>query len=147
MEYEFYRAEYVVTTLKVWLHTFPKSQKVFIWQMTGIALIWSLWRLRNRIVFQWGSFDEDGWFEMCMCWFGLLGEGRVGRVGSIVVDLIYCPGNIKVLRKSERSGSHWVWKPPDTGFLKVNVGRSFLGNSGKGSIGGAIRDSEGKVLI
>lgn len=38
-------------------------------------------------------------------------------------------------------------KPPASGQIKINVDESFFGNSGRKSIDGVFRDSEGKVCL
>lgn len=66
---------------------------------------------------------------------------------SLVVDLIRSLGCMEVLRKKVKSKSRWVWKPPASGLVKVNVDGSFLGTTGSGGIRGVFRDSEGRVLL
>lgn len=64
MEYEFHGAKDVVTNLDVWLHVFPRCQKKRIWKITGIALVWLIWRMINPIVFHRESLDEKSCFDL-----------------------------------------------------------------------------------
>lgn len=52
-------AQDVVRNLEVWFNMFPKGQKSCIWQVACIALVWSIWRMRNHVVFQRDVFDEE----------------------------------------------------------------------------------------
>lgn len=53
------------TNLDIWFHALPRCQKMLIWQMAIIALVWSIWRMRIRVIFQRESFDEGSCFELC----------------------------------------------------------------------------------
>lgn len=62
-------------------------------------------------------------------------------------DIIRSPGSVKVPRKNKKRKGKWVWTPPASGQIKVNVNDSYFGSSGKGGIGGVFRDLDGKVLL
>lgn len=44
----FVGASGVVSTLDLWFHAFSNGAKLVIWQLVGIALAWTIRRLRNR---------------------------------------------------------------------------------------------------
>lgn len=52
-----------------------------------MTLIWSIWRIRNRIVFQLEAFDEEGCFELCL--FDLAWWVKVEWGKSIFVNELY----------------------------------------------------------
>lgn len=41
----------VVSTFDLWSHAYPNGSKVFLWCLAFIALVWIIWRLRNRTIF------------------------------------------------------------------------------------------------
>lgn len=64
-----------------------------------------------------------------------------------VADMIRSPGNIVIPHKVKKGFRHWVWKPPVSGKIKVNVDGSFLGGSDRGGIEGLFRYLKGRVLV
>lgn len=64
-----------------------------------------------------------------------------------MADIIRIPGSVEVPSKLKMFKRQWAWKLPALGHIKINVGRSFLGFSGRESIGVIVWDSDGKVLL
>lgn len=94
------------------------------------------------------SFDEDKYLEVCrldLVWWIKTEWGElVSSVGDISKNL----GLIEIPIKIKRRTSNWVWSyPPGGNHIKVNVGGSFLGDSGRGGIRGIFKDLESKILI
>lgn len=89
----------VISNLDVWFHAFPMGEKMHIWQMECMTLIWSIWRKRNRIIFLRESFDEEGCFELyhfdLAWWMKVEWRDQV----LLVCDTIQCPRSIKVPKK------------------------------------------------
>lgn len=54
----------VVTSFEAWVHIFHRDPKMVIWWMTFLALVWAIWRFKNKNIFQHKTFDEGGWFEL-----------------------------------------------------------------------------------
>lgn len=49
----------MVTTLDVWFYAFSSGPKARVWQVASIALVWSIWRLRNPVMFHHINFEEE----------------------------------------------------------------------------------------
>lgn len=64
-----------------------------------------------------------------------------------MIDIMRDLGSIEIPRKPVKCRRSWVWKPPNSGFLKINVNGSFLCSFGRGGIWDLIRNSKGKVVI
>lgn len=60
-----------------------------------------------------------------------------GDLVPSVADLMCSPGDIKVPMRIKRSSRPWVWTPPTSGQIKVNLDGSFLGSLGRWGIEGA----------
>lgn len=54
----------VVSTFDLWFNAFTKGPKLLIWRMACIALVWTIWRLRNISVFLREVFGKEGCFEL-----------------------------------------------------------------------------------
>lgn len=52
-----------------------------------------------------------------------------------------------MLSEPRKDRRQWVWTPPVLGCLKVNANGFFMERSGRGGVGGLIRESEKNILI
>lgn len=93
------------------------------------TLCWEIWGARNKVVVANGVFEPDGTVEYAMkvskeFWEEYMsGKSRGRGVGS----------------------SHQTeWKPPDEGWVKVNVDAGLLGEMGSG-LGAVVRNASGGV--
>lgn len=55
----------VDTNFEIWFLTSVLGQRTVFWRMIFLAVVWAIWRYRNKIVFQGNRFDKDGCFECC----------------------------------------------------------------------------------
>lgn len=82
--------------------------------------------VRNRIIFQNESFNDNECFELWRFEFAWWIKAEWGEQVPSVVDIIRCLGDVEVPRCFKKSGN-WVWALPAIGQIKVNVDVSFLG--------------------
>lgn len=109
--------------------------------------IWTIWRIRNKKIFWWRTFDWVSCLEFCRFDWVWWVKAEYSEQVPTVADLIRNQGSIDVPKKPRKFKTSWVWKPYNIGFIKVIVGGSFLGSSGREDIGGVFRDSKGKVIL
>ncbi|KAE8685641.1 Mannosyl-oligosaccharide 1,2-alpha-mannosidase MNS2 [Hibiscus syriacus] len=127
----------------LFLH-FPRSN---IWKFIPRAVLWSVWKCRNEIVFQKKKVDSAMLFFLARyrtaTWFGVNFEDVYIPFDSLVGDLklVDSNGNQK---KGCSTPSKWV--PPPQGFLKLNVDGAMAKGWDKGGIGGLIRDDRGLLV-
>lgn len=89
----------VVSIFDLWFHTYPKVSKVPIWRMTFIALVWTIWRLRNIAVFQWVVFCDGGCFEMFHFDVAWWVKAEWGEHVPCVADIIRSPESIEAPKR------------------------------------------------
>ena len=89
-------------------------------------LCWTIWTARNKTAFEGTEFNHSTIFK---------------RFSSLAIELKF-----SLPQKVDKPPKEKIligWKPPSSGFLKLNTDGSALGNPGLTSAGGLIRDSNG----
>lgn len=138
----------MVTTLDVLFYAFPRGPKELIWRVVSIAQVWSIWKMRNRVIFNCISFDEEGCFDMCCFNLASWIKAERGEQVTYVADIICNPGCIEEPEKPQKSRITWVRNETTCLGSLNNLYGSFLGASRQGGIGrGVFKDSEGKFLL
>lgn len=84
------------------------TRKKCIWQMASIAIMWSIWRIRNRVAFQHDNLDEDGCFEWCCCDLVWWVKAKWGEQVPYMVNIPHDPNNIEIRRKLAKCRRLWV---------------------------------------
>ncbi|KAE8707039.1 hypothetical protein F3Y22_tig00110387pilonHSYRG00678 [Hibiscus syriacus] len=130
--------------LIAWDELVPRS---FIWKFIPRAVLWSVWKCRNEVIFQQGNVDSALLFFITrfriVSWFGTSFKDVHIPFDSLIGDLKLadCNGNF-----NKRTPPPSSWSSPPEGFLKVNVDGAMVKGWDKGGIGGLIRDGSGSVL-
>ncbi|KAL3740408.1 hypothetical protein ACJRO7_021657 [Eucalyptus globulus] len=89
--------------------------------------LWFIWKERNDAVFRAKRPDPQG----------------------VVADMLAMKENFKdqiPLQKRDTSTAKDIslkWKPPDLGWVKINVDRAFKAGTNDGSVAGVCRDAHG----
>ncbi|GMI95175.1 hypothetical protein like AT4G29090 [Hibiscus trionum] len=128
-----------------WDDLVPKSR---IWKLIPGAVLWTVWKVRNSIVFDEGVSDFFLLSFLSRCriasWF-LAKEPK----GAVSIDLL--TGNPRLADSlpscSKAKPKLTQWSPPPVGFFKMNVDGAVIRNWKKGGIGGLLRDSDSTVLM
>ncbi|KAE8704873.1 hypothetical protein F3Y22_tig00110435pilonHSYRG00103 [Hibiscus syriacus] len=118
-----------------------------IWRFIPRAVMWSVWKCRNEIIFQKGKLDlvrlsfivrfrVASWFSAHFKDVGIPLDSLVGDLK--IADSIGRPGKV--------CSQPACWVPPPEGFLKLNVDGAMVSGWEKGGIGGLFRDSRGLLL-
>ncbi|KAK1575025.1 hypothetical protein Q3G72_001936 [Acer saccharum] len=129
-----------------WLELCPAVSSNRIWKVVFHAICWSVWEIRNDVVFNQGASDFDRVIEMVKWraagWFKHFGQGSKCSVAFLMMNLkVGCVDSSKVKRMVKCG-----WKPPMVGSLKFNVDGSSRGNPGLSGIGGVLRNSDGDIV-
>lgn len=54
----------VGTSFDIWCYDIPKDLRDPVWKMAIMALAWSIWRIRNRVIFRMEAFSEEACFKL-----------------------------------------------------------------------------------
>ena len=111
-----------------------------------LLIIWRSWQVRNNIVHESEKFSVEGSAKFLLRYWSELCDIRQQRQAfdskgkGPVIDSLTKEG-VRKVRVQER------WKPPDEGWIKINVDGAFDNNTCQGGLGIIIRDHLGKVLL
>jgi len=98
------------------------------WKIIFILSIWQIWLHRNEFVFRIGRVDPSLYKK---CIQGSAEFFSIGMKTKIPLSKTYIPVS---------------WQKPPVGWAKLNTDGSALGNLGKASGGGMIRDHSGNWI-
>ncbi|KAE8734648.1 hypothetical protein F3Y22_tig00000738pilonHSYRG00149 [Hibiscus syriacus] len=118
-----------------------------IWKFIPRALMWSVWKCRNEVIFQKVKLDVVRLFFIVRfriaSWF-------VAKFKDVNIPIDSLVGDLKLAdlvgRQGNGNSKPICWVPPPDGFLKLNVDGAMVKGWDKGGIGGLIRDSKGVLL-
>ncbi|KAK9042980.1 hypothetical protein V6N11_071333 [Hibiscus sabdariffa] len=133
--------------LLAWHEAGYSRPKESLWHILPFAILWTIWLLRNDIIFANGRVDPPQLFflvrSLAALWFKARRVDSVPSMDSIIADP-------SIADNSSLSNMQPLvvqsWQNPPVGFLKLNVDGAMLCNGSKGGIGGLIRDSCGVWL-
>lgn len=131
----------------MWLHTVLPVSSIEPWRLALFALAWTIWKMRNRVVFRHGTFDSGVCLELF--WFHYAWWSRLAWGDCIisVSDVLRCLAGVTLPNHSAIARPSASWLPPCPNRIKVNVDGSFSSMSGASGIGGVFRDHLGTVLL
>ena len=110
-----------------------------------IFIFWRAWHLRNDLIFGKGTesvtnstnFIDNYWSSFGASHSRPLEDSK--NKGKIPMSGLQSAPNILEVRMG--------WKPPPSGYIKINVDTSFVESISAASVGVVARDFAGKVLI
>ncbi|KAE8709200.1 hypothetical protein F3Y22_tig00110332pilonHSYRG01083 [Hibiscus syriacus] len=118
-----------------------------IWKFISRAMLWSIWKCRNEVIFQNGKVDSALLFFISrfrtVSWFETSVKDVHFHFDSLMGDLKLADQHVNLNKRYLPSSR---WSPPPIGFLKVNVDGAMVKGWDKGGIGGLTRDGRGMVL-
>ncbi|PON75465.1 hypothetical protein PanWU01x14_040900 [Parasponia andersonii] len=111
-----------------------------LWKSTVITTIWSIWHIRNQILFEDLFIPVHS--TLTYIWAAIK-----DNMHNSQRDLVLLNGLHLTCRPSYApriSSAHWI--PPSASWLKVNIDESSLGQPGFSSCGGIFQNSKDFVL-
>ncbi|XP_057809152.1 uncharacterized protein LOC131023626 [Salvia miltiorrhiza] len=132
-----------IGSLLLWAMKVQTSKQVVnLWRMGVMSTIWSIWNIRNRVVFDAASVSERALSIQIKSFILETSQLCTGEMANSVEDLLILHG-LGVPSRPRRPTSfvYVFWIPPPTPWRKINIDGSVHGSPPLIHAGGVIRDS------
>lgn len=106
-----------------------------VWKANVAYMVWGIWKSRNRAAFDRVRADP--------VWVMQHAVSRAAEFQK--ANMVEEPK--KETMCANRPGEQILWKPPSTGFVKINFDGAFIQNLNGGGIGVVARSSDGSFLF
>ena len=116
------------------------------WLMLFFSVAWSLWLLRNDLIFQQKTPDYDSIFFLIITRLCLWLKAIHSDFPYSSSDLIRSADGLFRWSNAHSFRIHNMWSPSMINSLKWNVDGSSLGKPGPSGIGGVLRNHHGHLL-
>ena len=113
--------------------------------MSFYAIIWSIWLLRNDMVFNGKVFDLEQIIDSLKFRLASWFKAKWPVSPHSILDIVRFPKDIMVTKEGKTNKRPIVWTTPHPDFLKFNVDDSARGKPGPAGIGGVLRDCNASV--
>ncbi|GMI83017.1 hypothetical protein like AT4G29090 [Hibiscus trionum] len=120
-----------------------------IWSLSAICMLWSIWCMRNEVVFKGSKVDASKIFEVAIIRLGWWCKAKWPEAIKSISDVTYWPAlfsSIRTVNPSTKRDS-FQWVPPRKREMKFNIDGVVAGSFGPAGIGGCLRNEESKSLI
>ncbi|KAE8724657.1 hypothetical protein F3Y22_tig00010050pilonHSYRG00024 [Hibiscus syriacus] len=128
----------------VWNDLIPKST---IWKFIPRAVLWTVWKCRNDIIF--GKEKVDGPLLFFLVRFRIA-SWFVARFNDVQINFDSLVGDPsladRIHTKISKKKKVICWSPPPHDFFKFNVDGAVRGDGLQGGIGGVLKDSNCSIL-
>ena len=129
-----------VAVLLAWQQALPNKCSTEVWNMSFFAIIWSIWLLRNDMVFNGKDFDFMKIIDTIKFRLAIWLKAKWPDCPNTILDVVRLSNAIQVPIKVNNVKKAIIWKCPPLDSLKFNVDGSAKGKPGPASIGGVLRD-------
>lgn len=116
------------------------------WLMLFFSVVWSLWLLRNDLIFQQKSSNYDSVFFLIITRLCLWLKALHPDFPYSPLDLLRSSAGLIRWSNVQIYRTGVIWSPPPIGRFKWNVDGSSLGKPKLSGIGGALRNHQGHLL-
>ncbi|XVE84839.1 hypothetical protein DITRI_Ditri17bG0044900 [Diplodiscus trichospermus] len=119
----------------------PKECYNKIWRLSFYSIIWSIWIMRNDMIFNRKLLDFQQLINGIKFRVASWARAKWSNIQYGVLDIVRFPQLVKTPDIVKAARPNQKWSRPQPGFLKFNVDGSALGKLGLAGIGGVLRDS------
>lgn len=108
-----------------WYLTNLSSRSILAWRLAFYVMAWSVWNIRNHIVFHQEVFDEYAYLKLFRYHYAWWMRKTFGDIAPTFIDISRCLN--RVTSPLQRISPHYYisWSPPPNGIIKVNMNGSF----------------------
>jgi hypothetical protein len=117
------------------------------WLMLFFSVAWSLWLLRNDVIFKKKISDYDTLFFLIITWLCLWIKAIDPDFPYSTSDLLRFAEGLIRWTNTQKLRTGVMWSPPMANSFKWNVDGSSLGKPGPLGIGGVLRNYNGILLV
>ncbi|XP_056691867.1 uncharacterized protein [Spinacia oleracea] len=135
-----------------WTSPFPDSFFKKVWVVVYFIILWSIWKERNSRIFQQVSMNTQQTEDLNLLRLGWWIKGWELHFSYSPEDFLRNPQCLRWsslkdnFPTSPPNPTASIWSPPPGNHLNWNVDASLHTVLNKTSIGGVLRDSDGKFM-
>ncbi|KAE8669100.1 hypothetical protein F3Y22_tig00112256pilonHSYRG00003 [Hibiscus syriacus] len=133
--------------LILWVHVPVKSSLKPLWQLAFFGIVWTLWLVRNEVIFNNKKCETMNISDLVLMRIGLWAKSKWPNAILSINDFISYPLASSIKLKISNRPAAGSWVAPPQGKLKFNVDAAVQSYVGLTGIGGLFRDHNGMTLI
>ncbi|XVF83559.1 hypothetical protein PTKIN_Ptkin16aG0498800 [Pterospermum kingtungense] len=130
-----------------WHSLLPSSSGEIIWKISFYAILWSIWILRNEVVFKNKQLDFIMLIDLVKFRIIHWAKAKWPHIQIDSWSALNCLNKIQIPTKRVNPRPFSCWSCPSFGAVKFNIDGAAQGKPGPAGIGGILRDHQGTALI
>lgn len=124
-----------------------KSLSLALVNIGWYVILWSIWYIRNKVVFEKAKTNWDHELYQIKLRLGFWMKGWESKCPYGPSKLVLILEGVSSWKKPTKTRNNSLWQPPPFRTWKWNVDGSAKGKLGPAGIGGVLRDNKGRVLV
>ncbi|XWS30084.1 hypothetical protein CRYUN_Cryun24cG0088000 [Craigia yunnanensis] len=126
--------------LLAWQSTLQDNQCKEVWKMVFFAIIWSIWLMRNDMIFNGKVSNVRQIIDTISLRIALWFNAKWPDSVNSILDVVKCSNNTMISPKFRVAKKVSLWKVPPLDSLKFNMDGSARGKPSLAGIDGVRRD-------
>ncbi|XVF54250.1 hypothetical protein PTKIN_Ptkin05aG0165200 [Pterospermum kingtungense] len=130
-----------------WLDLLPAGMCKKIWNMLFYVYIWTIWVVRNDVVFNGGLCVLDRIVDSATLKVAFWSKANWPCIPQGLMEIYRCPSLISIPGSANVKRKQVSWVCPPLGSLKFNIDGAASGQPGPAGIGGILRDCNANIKM